>query len=259
MLSFVQTENVKRLFKVAELLWAADSGEPRMALVFGPAGRGKTRALDHLVAQTGAAFVSAVRVHTPASLLKAICREVGAVPAWSAAESLNRAAETLRERSSSETLGRGLLIVDEADYLTFGCQPPATPPLLDCLRDLHDASGAPILLAGMSGLAKTLSFFPQFWDRLLVAVEFEAVKASEVEKIGKELVGLKIPTPVCEDITRCTAGTFRQVILYLVRLARAAKAKGTDTVSREMVLAVEGDVSRAKAKAARGSGLRRIK
>jgi DNA transposition AAA+ family ATPase len=259
MFPLVRTRNIQRLFDMVEVLWAATSGEPRMGLIFGPAGRGKTRAVDLLATQTGAAFVSVARVFTPNSLLRAICRELGVPPAWSAAENLARAAEGLRGRSNSEALGRGLLILDEADYLVKGINPPNTPPLLDTVRDLHDLSGAPILLVGMDGLARAMSAFPQFWDRILVCEEFGPINASEIEKMGREIAALEVPTPVAEDIARVTGGNIRQTALYLMRLARVAKAKKTNLVDREWVIAVEAEVTKRKQRAAQGSGLRRIK
>ena len=63
--TFVQTRNVARLWEVVESLHSASLGEPRLGLIYGPAGRGKTRAVDTLAARTGAVYVSAARVWTP--------------------------------------------------------------------------------------------------------------------------------------------------------------------------------------------------
>jgi DNA transposition AAA+ family ATPase len=255
-IEFVTTENVKRLNALVDTLLEADSGEPRMALWFGPAGRGKTRLTDRVATQTGGCYVSAARVWTPNSMLKAILRALGQQPTVSAADNLTLAAETLRERRGSESLGRGLLIIDEADYLAKGSHPPTTPPLLDTVRDLHDASGAPILLVGMDGLARTLSLYPQFWDRVLVAEEARALTTAEVVTLGHDLAGLNIDAAAAEDIRRATAGNLRQTILYLVRLDRRAKANRSTTVARDWVSAVEAEVTGSKLRAATGRGLK---
>ncbi|MBI4799708.1 MAG: ATP-binding protein [Desulfarculus sp.] len=258
--NFVQTSNVKRLNGLVDMLLSAGNGEPRLGLFYGPAGRGKTRAVDTLATQTGACYVSAARVWTPSSMLKSVVRALGQVPAVSATENLGRAAEAMRERLGNESLGNGLLIIDEADYLAKGTQPPHTPPLLDTVRDLHDASTAPILLVGMDSLARTLSVFPQFWDRVLVAEEARELSRAEVVDLGRELAGLTLADEVAEDIRRATNGNLRQTILYLVRLERRAATQKVSLVARDWVSAVEAEISRSKLRAAQGGrGLKAVR
>jgi len=249
---FIQTHNVKRLNSLVDMLLEANSGEPRLGLFYGPAGRGKTRAVDSLATLTGACYVSAARVWTPSSMLRAIVTALGQAPAWSAAENLTIAAEALRERLGRDSLGNGLLIIDEADYLAKGTQPPRTPPLLDTVRDLHDASGAPILLVGMDGLARTLSVYPQFWDRVLTSEEAREMTRDELVSLARELGELTLADEVAAAILRATAGNLRQAILYLVRLDRRATAAGQRLVALDWVAAVEAEVTRSKLRAAQG-------
>ena len=247
---FVQTENVKKLNGLVDTLLNADSGEPRIGLVYGPAGRGKTKAVDRLATMTGACYVSAARVWTPASMLKSILAALGQAPAWSATDNLNLAADALRERLNHESLGNGLLIVDEGDYLCKGTKPPNTPELLDTIRDLHDASGAPILLVGMADLAKTLSMFPQFWDRLLVTTQFAPLTTPETTEMARRLADLELGQDVVDDLVRATGGNLRQTILYLVRLRRRADANSGQAVTRDWVLDAEKAVTTSKQRAA---------
>ncbi|MEW5911971.1 MAG: ATP-binding protein [Thermodesulfobacteriota bacterium] len=122
---FVQTRNVARLWEVVESITNASIGEPRLGLIYGPAGRGKTRAVDNLAARTGALYVSAARVWTPNSMLKAILAGLGCLATVSAADNLTRTAEALAERLGVPSLGNGLLIIDEADIW-----PRALSPLI---------------------------------------------------------------------------------------------------------------------------------
>ena len=250
---------MRRLNGVVDTLIDATSGEPRLGLIHGPAGRGKTKAVDAMCVRTGACFVSAARVWTPASMLKTIVRELGRSPAWSATDNLQLAAEALQDRLDSESLGRGLLVIDEADYLAKGTKIPNTPQLLDTVRDLHDLSGAPILLVGMDDLARTLSMFPQFWDRVLISEEFQPVKDAEIIELGQELAGLKIAPEVAESIRRATDGNLRQTILYMVRLDRKAQAEGQKVVALGWVAQAEKKINAARRNASQGRRLRRVK
>lgn len=245
----VQTKNMNRLLMVAEAIKSAASGEPRMGLIYGPAGRGKTRAVDHLAAQSGAVYVSAARVWTPNAMLKSILAGLGSTPAVSAADNLTRAAEALGERLGVSTLGNGLLIIDEADYLAKGAQPPNTPSLLDTVRDLHDASGAPVLLVGMDGLAKVLSRFAQFWDRVRMSEEFAPLEVGEVIRLAAELSGLTMDATSAELIRRATDGNLRQTILHLARLEAMAKTQGSQKVLPEWAHKVSAEVARSKLRA----------
>ena len=256
--TFVQTRNVARLWEVLESLHSASLGEPRLGLIYGPAGRGKTRAVDTLAARTGAVYVSAARVWTPNSMLKTILAALGCPATNTGAGNLLRAAEALSERISVPYMGNGLLIIDEADYLAKGTHPPRTPPLLDTVRDLHDASGAPILLVGMNGLAKLLSQFPQFWDRVRMSEEFAPLVRKEVVSLASELAGLTLDDQSAEQIRRATKGNLRQAILHLARLEALAKAEGSTRINPEWTRQVTTEVARSRLRAS-GSGLRRVK
>ena len=245
----VQTKNLNRLWMVVEAIKSGAAGEPRLGLIYGPAGRGKTRAVDHLAAKTGAVYVSAARVWTPNAMLKCILAALGANPTVSAADNLTRAAEALGERLGVPTLGNGLLIVDEADYLAKGAQPPNTPPLLDTVRDLHDASGAPVLLVGMDGLAKILSRFAQFWDRVRMSEEFAPLERGELIHVAAELAGLKMDETSAEVIRRATRGNLRQTILHLARLEAMAKSQSTQKVQPEWAHQIAAEVARSRLRA----------
>ncbi|MFH1034023.1 MAG: ATP-binding protein [Pseudomonadota bacterium] len=254
-LQFVETANYAGLLATVKTMVETDPPSPRLGLVYGPPGRGKTFATDVLATRTGAAYLSAARVWTPSSMLRNIIAALGGQPAWSASDNLTRAAELLSERAR---LGTGsLLIVDEADYLMQGSRPPSTPALLDTIRDLHDLSHAPILLVGMESLARTLSQYPLFWDRCLIHHEFKGITPAEVQKLAKELAGLSLGQEAAELLVRATSGNLRQTILYLVRLERLALTNSNSQVQPGWIGTVEKEVAGRKLRLA--GGLRRVK
>ncbi len=239
---FIETENVQSLRQAVTGLQQAPAGGPRILLVVGPVGLGKTCAVDRLVVDRGAAFTSAARVWTPAAMLREVLDALGERPGWGAAECLKLAAASLRERMASPRNGHGLLIIDEADYLARGVRPPDTPRLLDTVRDLHDRSGAPIVLVGMDELARTLGMFRQFRDRVLSVVEFRPVSARETRNVARQAAGLELDEAAARELARATEGNLRRMINYLGRLERAAAANGS-RANAEAVLAVEKRVA----------------
>lgn len=253
----IQTENMKRLTTGARALIEAEPGEPRLGLVYGTAGLGKTRAVDHLATQSAAAYVRAAREWSPNAMMADILDALGEEPGWGAAKQLGRAAEVMAGRLDDEGYGHGLLIIDEADYLVKGVSPPNTPRLLDTVRDLHDLSGAPILLVGMDRLANVLSRFKQFWDRVLAGavVEFRPVGVAETGTLAKEVYGLKLEGPVAQAVHAATEGNLRETVQYAKRLARLVKANDAKP-SREMVAHVQARIHAVKRRLAGRPGLR---
>jgi len=238
---FIKTNNFKRLISAVSRMMEAPPGSPRIGLFVGPVGLGKTQAVDRLVVDLGAAYVSAARVWTPNSMLRDILAALGERPGWGAAECLKLAAAALRERAPKSSQGHGLLVVDEGDYLARGVRPPDTPKLLDTVRDLHDRSGAPVLLVGMEELARTLGTFKQFKDRVLLVEEAQPAGVPEVLALASHACDLKLESRVAVELVRATGGNLRQLTIFLERLERMARANGGG-VSFEMVAQVQSKI-----------------
>lgn len=223
---FIETGNVRRLRQAVTGLIQAPAGGPRILLVVGPVGLGKTSGVDRMAVEHGAAYVRAAHVWTPNAMLREALEAIAERPGWGAAECLKLAAAGLRERMPHRATGHGMLIVDEADYLAQGVRPPHTPRLLDTVRDLHDLSGAPIVLVGMDDLARTLGAFKQFKDRVLSVVEFQPVGAREAVEVAERAAGLKLGEAAAAELVRVTEGNLRRMINYLGRLENMARANG---------------------------------
>ncbi len=242
--TFVETGNVRLLGRVVSALLEAQDGMPRMGLVTGEVGLGKTWAVDDLVVQGGATYVRAIRGMTGPGLLRAIVRRLGERPPWSRVDALDRAVEILAARTVEGGL-RGLLVVDEVGYLLEGARADRFPAALDSLRDLADLAGIPVLLVGEPEVARTLKGYAvsrayrRFWERILVCEEFRPLGVSEIKTLVRELVGLGHEPGAAEALRAATEGNLRRLILYLVRLERTARANRAERISREMVEAVQ--------------------
>jgi DNA transposition AAA+ family ATPase len=250
-IKFVETNNVRLLARVVAALLEAQEGMPRMGLICGDVGLGKTWAVDDLVVRGGAVYVRALRGMSGAGLLRAIVRRLGERPPWSRIDCMERASSALSARAGEGGL-RGLLIVDEVGYLLEGARADRFPEALDTVRDLADLAGIPVLLVGEPDVARTLKGFSasapyrRFWDRILVCEEFKPLSAEEIKLVAGELTGLDFDPGVAELFREVTGGNLRRTILYLVRLERAARANRAARISAEMLEAVRRWAGRRK-------------
>ena len=251
----IETENMRRFTAVVEALLKAHEGMPRLGLITGEVGLGKTWAVDDFYVNSGAAYVRAVRTWTPASMLRCLLNSLGIEPAWSAADNLYLAVKILQAHAD-ESPARGLLIIDEANYLLQRGNPARPPEILDTLRDLADLAQTPVLLVGEPELltalkrnALTSRGYRRFWDRVLISAEFKPMSWREVTTACRELCGLDM-TPEAAVMTRdATQGNLRRLILFLARLERVANANQSPKVTPEIIQALQGRNARRNKKA----------
>ena len=75
---FIETVNVNKFNKICdELEDTASLIGPSLAMVTGPAGRGKTEAAKHRAIHSGAVYIPPLNTRTPAMVLREIAFELG--------------------------------------------------------------------------------------------------------------------------------------------------------------------------------------
>lgn len=156
---FVSTEVAREVFAVLKHM--TTQRDAHMALLYGPSGIGKTMALKAAIAGE---FRQAVYLQVndscrvPATLYRALLMAVKRRLA-NVYHSLPRAFEAL----TGELNSHRLLVIDEAENLRLDA--------INGLRQLHDATGCPIVLAGRPPLVAKVR------------------KSTKDERIGGSLVG----------------------------------------------------------------------
>ncbi len=246
---FVVTQNFRLLLGLVELLLSALEGMPRLGLLTGDVGLGKSWGVDYLVVNQAAVYVRAARGMTPSALLRAIVRRLGERPAWGRHDNLLRAAELLNLRAA-QAPASSLLVVDEVGYLLEGARHDRFPECLDALRDLSDESQTPLLLVGEPEVAETLGRYSasnrqyrRFWERILEHEEFKPLGRQEVILLGQELADLEIAPEAAEVVRGSTEGNLRRLILLLSRLERACRAAQSKRVTPELMRSLERKAS----------------
>ncbi|MFA5161178.1 MAG: ATP-binding protein [Elusimicrobiales bacterium] len=215
---YVKTANVAAFAGAMNRLKDRASGVPGMALAYGEPGLGKSRAaVWWTAANEDAVYIRAKAVMTPRWLLEELAAELGEEPARRASELFRQCQANLKERPR-------MVLVDEVDFLV------RDPRLIETLRDLHDSSGAPIVMLGMNGAEKKLARYKHICDRFSEIVHFRELSLADVRLIAEQLCEVKLSVDAV-DYLHVQARRFRQVVMALYRAEHIARANSLKEVT----------------------------
>ena len=204
---FATTSNVKRLVEAMGRLVVRDWSVPGMGLLFGEPGLGKTKSALWWTARNDGIFVRTKKLMTGRWLLEEIVAELGEAPAYRTADLFRQIRDQLLERPRA-------IFIDEVDY--FDAR------MIETLRDVHDETGAPLILIGMGQADKKIMRYKHLWDRLSEVVKFAELTQADIADIAKQLCEV----PLADDaaIFIHSKGTrFRRVMVWLYRAEAIAK------------------------------------
>jgi DNA transposition AAA+ family ATPase len=119
------------------------------------------------------------------------------------------------------------LFIDEADYLA------SDGKMLDTLRDIHDETGAAVVLAGMDQIERRLARHPQFARRVSHRVEFGPCDAKDTALLARELCGVAIERGLLKEIHAAARGCAGLVVAALAEVEKHAAAHGWPSVDAE--------------------------
>ncbi|NCC91719.1 MAG: ATP-binding protein [Opitutae bacterium] len=220
--SFVKTRNVRN-FEVLMAGLDLAEGEGRFGLVWGQAGRGKTRTAQWYAAETRAVYLRVLAVWATSELdfLCTLARELGVLtpprrkgPAFQAV--LDKLVADPRP-----------IILDEAEKM------PSR--FLELLRDLTDLSGAAIVFVGEENLVGYLDRERRVWSRVFQQLQFEPINAGDIVFYASDVAGLQLDKQAAEAIAQSSTGDFRLVRRDVIALAQICRAQKTVNVNAEMV------------------------
>lgn len=219
--SFVKTRNVRNFEVLMNGLDMAE-GEGRFGLVFGQAGRGKTRTSQWYAAQNQAVYMRVLSIWTTSELdfLCALARELGVLtpPRRKAL-----AFQVVLDRLMAEPR---TIILDEMEKMP--------PKFLGFIRDLTDLSGCPIVFVGEENLVEYLQAERRVWSRVFQQMQFEPINASDIVYYASDVAGLHLDKPAAGILAKSSGGDFRLVRRDVLALAQMCQGKGTVNVTAEM-------------------------
>lgn len=204
---FVRTKNVKKFVALMEEVKQLPANIPKIVLVFGEYGLGKSETIKWWTFKNDCIYVRANQGMSSRWLLSEIVEELGEEPFWHIQDTFNLVEQKLKQNPKP-------LIIDEVDYLV-------TNNVIEILRDLHDRTMCPMILVGMINIDKKLSRYPHLKDRIYKAFKFEPYNKQDIKQILSELSEIQITNDGLEYLAT-RHNQFRQIVKLINKIEKFA-------------------------------------
>ena len=218
---FVRTKNVKRFVGLMEDLKKLPPNIPKLALVYGDHGIGKTKTLLWWATKNDAIYIRANNDITQNGLLKIIMEELEIKPYWNMQDNFNSILKQLR-------VDPKIIIVDEVDYLI------GYKNAIEILRDIQDNTGSPIVLSGMGLVDKKISRLKHFEDRLFKKLRFEHYNEEDLRDILNQITDLEFSDGAITYLATRT-NQFRKIVQTLEQLEKQAKTNQFNVITEDIL------------------------
>ena len=219
--TFVKTQNVKNFIGLVENLLNKPKNIPKMGLIYGEPGLGKSQTALWLACKYDAIYLRATNLMTGRWLLEEIVKEMDEIPRYLTSDNFNFITQKLKRKPQ-------LLIVDEIDYLMNNLK------IIEILRDIHDETDCPIIFVGMGLAHKKLERYKHLFDRFSEIVKFKTFGVNDISQIINQLAEIKFTTDSIEYIHK-KYNRFRQIVQLISRLEIIAKDNNLQEINLDVI------------------------
>ncbi len=168
--NFIKTKNVKNFISLMDTLKKAPPNVPKMALVYGEYGLGKSQTIMWWVTNHDAIYVRCNHKISSKWLLCEIVKELDEIPCYTSQKLFSQIEQKLKYNPK-------VIVVDEIDFLFTNNH------TIETLRDIHDKLGIPILLVGMALSDKKIQKYGHINDRIFAKLKFEQLEKADFQEI----------------------------------------------------------------------------
>lgn len=218
---FVKTTNVKNFIGLVENLTNKPKNIPKMGLVYGEPGLGKSQTALWLACKYNAIYLRATNLMTGRWLLEEIAKEMDEIPRYLTSDNFNLIIQKLKQKPQ-------LIIVDEIDYLMNNLK------TIEILRDIHDKTDCPIIFVGMGLAYKKLERYKHLFDRFSEIVKFETFSINDLKQILDQLSEIPF-TPDAIEFIHKKYNRFRQIVQLINQLEIVAKENNLTEITLDIV------------------------
>lgn len=219
--TFVRTNNVKNFIGLVENLQNKPKNIPKMGLVYGEPGLGKSQTSLWLSCKYDGIYIRASNLMTSRWLVEEIVREMDELPRYLTSDNFNVVIGKLSQKPK-------IIFVDEIDYLMNNYKSVET------LRDIHDKTDCPIVFVGMGLALRKLERYKHLYDRFSEIVKFETFEIEDLSQIFSQLSEIPFTTDSIEYIHK-KYNRFRQIVQLISKLETIAKENGLTEITFEII------------------------
>ena len=218
---FVKTTNVKNFIGLVENLLNKPRNIPKMGLIYGEPGLGKSQTALWLACKYDAIYLRATNLMTGRWLLEEIAKEMDEIPRYLTSDNFNLIVQKLKQKPQ-------LIIIDEIDYLMNNLK------TIEILRDIHDETNCPIILVGMGLAHKKLERYNHLFDRFSEILKFEIFSINDLKQIFAQLSEILF-TPDAIEFIHKKYNRFRQIVQLINQFEIVAKDNNLTEITKEIV------------------------
>lgn len=217
---FVKTTNVKNFIGLVENLLNKPKNIPKMGLIYGEPGLGKSQTALWLACKYDAIYLRATNLMTGRWLLEEIAKDMDEIPRYLTSDNFNLIVQKLKQKPQ-------LIIVDEIDYLMNNLK------TIEILRDIHDETECPIIFVGMGLAHKKLERYKHLFDRFSEIVKFETFGVNDLSQIVSQLSEVTF-TPDAVEYIHTKYNRFRQIVQLINQMETFAKDNNLTEITKEI-------------------------
>lgn len=209
--------NVVSFDSLVRRLLASKPNLPRIGVMYGRSGRGKTYSATFAANEHQAYHVQVGYTWTQKYFCKAVMVEIGLISpdAPVRASIPDMVAQIAKQLADSKKI----LIIDDAQYL-------AKKGMIEIVRDMYEASQSPIILIGEEGLPVLLKQWERIHNRVLAWVEAQKCNLADCKALARIVCGgVEVKTDLLEKLCAAVDGCARRVVTNLDHIREFAEAR----------------------------------
>src|SRR5574344_1448116 len=218
---FIKTQNVRNFIGLVENLQNNPKIIPKMGLIYGEPGLGKSQTALWLVCKYDAIYLRATNLMTGRWFLEELVKEMDEIPRYLTSDNFNLVVKNLKQNPQ-------LIIIDEIDYLMNNLK------TIEILRDIHDETDCPIVFVGMGLAHRKLERYKHLYDRFSEIVKFETFSIQDLKQIFEQLSEVTANIDTIEFIHK-KYNRFRQIVQLISQLEIIAKDNNLTEITKEIV------------------------
>ncbi len=218
---FVKTQNVKNFIGLVENLINKPKNIPKMGLVYGEPGLGKSQTALWLACKYDGIYLRASNLMTGRWLLEEMVKELDEIPRFLTSDNFNIVVKKLKQNPQ-------IIFIDEIDYLMNNYK------TIETLRDIHDETGCPIIFIGMGLAHRKLERYKHLYDRFSEILKFETFGVNDLSQIINQLSEIKF-TPDAVEYIHSKFNRFRQIAQLINQMETFAKDNNLTEINMEVI------------------------